>query len=476
MKTSIYILTIFSLVLFSGCGAKFSGKSEKEFKASKLIVENKLDTIEKVNLEKALRVIVMYAMQVKWDEAEKYKGESFNNISLDIVDNKTYNGVIDFAEDYLEKENEIKAGELKKEITKLEEEKKEASKTIEMLALLKTTDIRIIKEEYIGEYVPLLKVTLTNTSNFDLIDGYEIDVNAFSISKKIKLNVDGSGLRKGYNPQKGGIIIEKNTLKPLMRLSKTLSSKLKNATYPITDLTPFDLEVSAEAVSITTSDGKLYEYPEKDLIYFDNEIKKLKKELEIIESLEGKLSEIELTDTNSNSNAVFNEKYIDEINSIREKSSANKLEEQLVKIDKNLSLKFPKAYHVLKQKFYGTSSIRLADSLTFNSQDENLIQFQIQDTIYKEYISKYDKAHGQFRALYKPTINYAIKDDIEEWKTSINTLVEADDSGYITLRADTYDLTRYFKIKGTHYLYSMDFKSLEECIVEFDRSKNMGKQ
>ena len=480
MKYLIYIFTLFSLLLLSGCAEKFSGKSEEAYNASKLVIESKLDAAEKIKLEKALRVIVLHALQVKWDEAKKYKGKSFDDITLDVVDNKTYDDVIDFSEDYLEKTNKRKIDKLTSEITKLENEKKAATKTIEMLALIKTTDIRIIQEESFGEKMPYLKVTLKNTSNFDLVDAYKIDVDAVSISQNIPLTVDWSGQVGGHTIEKGGEIIEKNSLSFLMELSKKLTSKLKSASYPITNLVPLDLEVSAKATVITTSDGKHYEYPDKELAEFDRELESLNKERAMIKSLKGELSEFVLTDPDKNSgnNVVFNEKYAGKIKAIREKSknTASKAEEQQVNIDKNLSIKLPKGYEAKKRKFSGMSSFSLSEDLSFDSDDKALNQFQIRDAVYREYISDSDKAHGQFRALYKPNVNFDIKKHIEDWKTPINSLVEADDSGYITLLHSSYELTRYFKFKGTHYLYTMAFKSLEECIAEFDRSRTMVKQ
>ena len=64
------------------------------------------------DLEKAMRVVAMEAMRLKWEESKKYDGKSFNEISLEMIDGLSFSSVIDLAEDILKDRN-------KKEIEQL---------------------------------------------------------------------------------------------------------------------------------------------------------------------------------------------------------------------------------------------------------------------------------------------------------------------------------------------------------------------
>ena len=120
-------------------------------------------------------------------------------------------------------------------------------------------------------------------------------------------------------------------------------------------------------------------------------------------------------------------------------------------------------------------ALYLSDSLSFENSDKNLIQYEITDTTYVEYEDKYDKTNGLLNVLEKKNTNYDIKETINELKTNnYYKLIDADETGYIYIRhTDTYSLLRYFKIEDTHYVYTMDFKNLADCVREFDRSKSL---
>ena len=116
--TSLSLL-LTSILLFS-CGPKFNGRSEKEYEASRKIVEQKLDKNQLVTLEKALRVIAAESMRLKWDEPAKYKGQSFNTIALKLIDGHTYSSITSEAEEILKAGNNRKAAQLSAEIDSLE--------------------------------------------------------------------------------------------------------------------------------------------------------------------------------------------------------------------------------------------------------------------------------------------------------------------------------------------------------------------
>ena len=127
---SIYpalILSFITLFLFS-CGPTISGKDEQAFKTSKAKMEEKLDNPEKENLEKALRVIVLKAMKEKWNFPEKYKEKSFDKISMEMIDGKSYSAIISFAEEFLAADRDEKIANKTAEIDSLEKDKLKAAK------------------------------------------------------------------------------------------------------------------------------------------------------------------------------------------------------------------------------------------------------------------------------------------------------------------------------------------------------------
>ncbi|HEX8016512.1 MAG TPA: DUF6694 family lipoprotein [Flavobacterium sp.] len=109
LKTRILILLV---LIITSCQEKFNGKSEKDFKISKEKIEKNLTADEKIKLEKAVSVIALKAMILKWDESNKYKGKSFNDIALELVDGLSYSSVTDLAEDFLQERNKKRSGEI----------------------------------------------------------------------------------------------------------------------------------------------------------------------------------------------------------------------------------------------------------------------------------------------------------------------------------------------------------------------------
>ncbi len=468
MKFLITTITLSLVFFLSGCGDTFSGSSEEAFKISKDLIIRKLNESEKNDLEKAMRVLAMRAMQEKWQDRKKSNKKSINQILLETMDNKNYSDVIQIAEGYLKNENETEVEQLKDEIAQLQKEKIEASKLIDKLKIIKISDIMVIHAEG-SKDSPKLQITLTNTGNTDLVGKTHFKVEVNSITQKKQVT---SYNGKGTIVSSDDYYIHRHSLAYLMDLSRELTAKLKKASYPITDLSGLDLDVKVTVIKITTTDGQEYKHPRKGLDFHESSINELKKKLKFKESLEGKLSELSITDEKLLANEKFNEHWTAEIESIRTRTPRNTLNDQVVTIDNNLSFTLPSHYKFLKKKSPGIYSMTLSDSLTFDNQDKDLLQYQIQDSNYREYVRDSDKANGTFNILKKPSAKFNIKKRLEEWKTPVNSLVEADDSGYIIYRIK-YELTRYFEINGTHYMYSMDFSNLEECILEFDRSKNM---
>lgn len=107
MKKLLLLLAILPFMI--SCQEKFNGKDEQSFKNSREKIEQNLDKNEKTDLEKAMRVVAMEAMRLKWEEPKKYDGKSFNKISLEMIDGLSYSSVVDLAEDILKDRNKKKS-------------------------------------------------------------------------------------------------------------------------------------------------------------------------------------------------------------------------------------------------------------------------------------------------------------------------------------------------------------------------------
>lgn len=466
MRTILFCLLVLSLV---SCQEKFSGTSEEEFKSSKLIVIKDLTTEEQKRLEKSLRVITLYAMAEKWNKPNNYTDKSINEITLDVVHNKTYSNVVKFAEDFLKKENDKKIIKIENEISEIELNRKKTDSIIKILEAFKATEININKGSW---NEPTIYIKIVNKSDLTEITEYMFKLSITSISQNKVIDGVGSGGSYEEGRTKGEddfFAYVSRSLSPIIEKSKRLENQLKNSKYPITNLKEYDLRVEVKPSKIVLKNGTRYSYPKKKLADYDTEIKILREQLKQLKSLNGRLDELVLQETTTENETAYNEEFLSLLKEIRE--TKNKPDERILKINKNLALTFPSKYEIKKEKSVGMYAFHVSDRLSFDNSDKNLIQYQIRDTTYIEYEDKYDKANGILNILKKENVSYDIKETINSLKTTnYYKLIDADNSGYIYFNNDSYHFIRYFKINGTHYLYSMSFNSLIECVQEFDRS------
>ena len=181
---SIYpalILSFITLFLFS-CGPTISSKDEQAFKTSKAKMEEKLDNPEKENLEKALRVIVLKAMKEKWNFPEKYKEKSFDKISMEMIDGKSYSAIISFAEEFLAADRDEKIANKTAEIDSLEKDKLKAAKITQQIDAFKLTKISINEDQFFSDdpKSPFLDLVFTNTSKEDIIGEFMLNIEIYS--------------------------------------------------------------------------------------------------------------------------------------------------------------------------------------------------------------------------------------------------------------------------------------------------------
>ena len=461
--------TLFYILLLSliSCQEKFSGNSDEEFKTSRINVEKNLNPEEKENLEKALRIITLYAMAEKLQDSDRYK-KSVNDITLEIIDKKTYSDIVNFAEKFLKKENDKKIKNIESEISQLEIERNQADSIINILDRFKPNQIKIIKENL---KTPEVEVEILYKGDLKEITQYMFDVEIYSISQNKRIDAIGIGgnFENSYTKNENDLFAYISlSLSPIIEKSKRLDEQLKNSNYPITDLKKYDLRLKVIPSEIILKNGTSYAYPQKNSANYDAEIDALDSQIKQLKTHRNTLDELEIQEKK----AVYNEEFLSILEEIRK--SPNQQEETSLKINKNLFLTFPSNFKIIKQNSPGMYSLYLSDSLTFNTDDENLIQYQITDGSNVECESFYDKANGELNILKKKNVIYDIKQTINNLKeTEYYKLIDTDDSGYIYIRGDKYHLVRYFKIDDTHYSYTMEFKNIDGCIEEFDRSKTM---
>lgn len=289
------ILTVI-ILLFSACGPTISGKDEQAFKTSKAKMEEKLDKEEKENLEKAFRIIAVKAMKEKWNFPEKYNGKSFDKISMEMIDGKSYSGIINYAEDFLAADRDEKVASKTAEIDSLEKDKLLASKIIKQLDAFKLTKIFISEDQFFSDdpKSPYLDLVFTNTSTENLISEYMFNIEVYSKKTGKKITAQGNG--GTFNDD---FAIKPNESydyhQPLLHDAVMHSNLWKTAKYPITDFAPYDLVIKAYATKITTKKDGVITRPTADATYFDNEIKKLDEEIAALKKRKATLDELELT-------------------------------------------------------------------------------------------------------------------------------------------------------------------------------------
>lgn len=286
-------LSILALIfLCCSCRQTISGKDEASFKASKDKLEKELSSAEKIEFEKALRVITLKAMSDKFSDPKINKGKSFDEISLRMVDGKSFSGIIDFAEDFLKKSNLEKKAKLKIEIDSLNKQKSEFNKKNAAIDKFKFTGMYMIQDEFFDEMIPYLVVTFTNKTKTDIIGEYMYRIDIFSkkTGKLIASQEQGGGFRDGFS-----IVPDEayDFTQPLLSEARDHSKNLwKNAKYPIKDFAPYDLVIKVYPTKITTATGTIERENDPS---FDEKILVLQTELKEIEGLKGTLDELELT-------------------------------------------------------------------------------------------------------------------------------------------------------------------------------------
>lgn len=292
MKTK-YTFLILSVILFASCGDTISSKDEVSFKASKAKMEEKLDKADKEKLEIALRVVVLKAMKEKFNNPDDatYKGKSFDQISMAMIDGKTFSGIVDYAEDFLQEDRDKTIENTNKEIDSLTIQKAKLAEQNKVLDNFKLTKVSISQQEWFGEMTPFLDLTFVNKMSTEIL-GYNLQINIYSkaTGKIIASQEQGTSFKvdQALKPNAEDVWSQ-----PLLFEAKDHSKLWATAKYPITDFSKFDLKIEAFPETIETKKEKLVRT--KGLENIDKEIKELQLKLKGLRETKGTLDELELT-------------------------------------------------------------------------------------------------------------------------------------------------------------------------------------
>lgn len=283
------------LPFFISCQEKFNAKDEQSFKTSREKIEKNLDKDGKTDLEKAMRVVAIEAMRLKWDEPKKYDGKSFNKISLEMIDGLSYSSVIDLAENILKDRNKKEIEQLTKEIDTLNLQKNEFLNAQKSLNLFKISSVKINKEDFFDELVPELEVDYQYIGKNKLVGPKAIGFKLFKKSTKEVLISQSIVNGDDESILENGETITENLI---LGQTKETNPKLWNAQkYPIENpnLADYDLDLKVSVLSLVLN-GKKVEMSKINLDEIDVEIINKKKKIEELKTVKGTLNELELTD------------------------------------------------------------------------------------------------------------------------------------------------------------------------------------
>lgn len=292
LKCIIVLLT--ASFISGACQEKFNGKNEESFNNSKEKIEKDLNQNEKINLEKALRVVALEAMRLKWEEPEKYKNASFNKISLEMIDGLSFSSVVSLAEDILKNRNQKEIEKLTKEIDSLSLQKNEIAKSKKALNLFKISAVRINKTDFFDEMVPELEIDYQYIGKNKLTGPKVIHFELLKKSNKEVIKSETITYGDNESVLENKEVITENLI---LGQTKESSPKLWSAqNYPIEnpDLSHYDLTLNVTVLGLTLN-GKKVELPKTSIEQIDSEIKNRQINLEELKSAKGTLDELELT-------------------------------------------------------------------------------------------------------------------------------------------------------------------------------------
>lgn len=273
------------------CREKFD---RNDFDGSRKKVEDELDEGERVILEKALRVVALEAMRLKWDSREEYKDKSLNAISLEMVDGQTYTSVVGLAEDILKKTNKREIEKATKEIARLDSLKVESENIRKILDLFKVSSVRINRVDFFDQSVPELEVEYKYIGTVPLKGPrvFQFELLQRSTGEVIKSQIITMG-------DETSVMEAQESFDEHLILSETKETnpKLWSASkYPVEDpdLSEFNLELKVAVVSLILN-GEKIERPKLTAEEIESLIEIKEERIKELKTVKGTLDELELT-------------------------------------------------------------------------------------------------------------------------------------------------------------------------------------
>ena len=266
----------------AACGQGIDGGSKEKFDSSRAKMEDSLNGNEKENLEKAFRVIALEAMREAFNSEDE--SATADNISLKMVDGKTYEQLVEMAENSLKKENEKNKEKIKTKLLELEEVKISFEKAKQAIKL---SNVVIEKIDWFSE--PALELTFSY--RFERAGKHAVTLRA----KNNATNEVMAGVQVLYENVAEGeednnqVILTKARLAN-EKFTKKQIEKIFKAKFPIpqSDFPKYDIGF------------QIYSYQSEEKDEFDENLyaeekNELESRLKELEEIKGTLDELEIT-------------------------------------------------------------------------------------------------------------------------------------------------------------------------------------
>ncbi|WP_157499842.1 hypothetical protein [Lysobacter sp. Root983] len=289
------IAILLSTALLTACGPRLSGADERAFDASRAEMEATLNPTQKIVLEKALRVVVLKAMSDKAEHPEQYRRQSFNAISLKLVDGQSYAGIVELAEDHLKAANQKDQARTLAKIAELEQDRAQTAALIRQLDAFQPSPVEISMDDFMGEDIPFLDLVFRNRGDTDVVGeyAYSVAISSQTSGELLDSQQIGGTFSDDYAVAPGA---EHRVSEPMPSEARAHSkARWQQVRFPLKDAAQLDLVIKVETLKFSTRKGTV-ERPKRSLAAIDAELRELHDELKALGTVRGSLDELELSD------------------------------------------------------------------------------------------------------------------------------------------------------------------------------------
>jgi len=309
MKKFLLLVLALNSILVS-CQKKFNGKDEQTIRVSREEVEKELDSTQKSNLGSAFNVLAWEAYRIEQEGSNKYKGTTSKDVSFEMVDGLTYQGVLDLAENILMESNQRGIEEAQKAIDSLSLKKEEFAAIQKEYDLFKIVSTKIVETEhyFTHKMVPQLEIEFQYTGEEKLTGKKWIDYDFKAESLKetsSSSSADGSFSSsfssssfstRGVSDYDNVDLENKDIVKGEILLDDVMEGNYPKK-YPVesSDFPDYGLEITV-SIGKFFANEKVIERPEVTAKEIDAEIKENQKELEELKSEKAPFFKLETKD------------------------------------------------------------------------------------------------------------------------------------------------------------------------------------